>query len=144
MPWWGWVVVGAALLAAEIFVIPTDFYLVFLGVSALAVAFVLWLGLDLATSTQLALFAVLAVTSLVFFRRRFKRRTGGSAARVDDTLVGERGTAREAIAMGATGRVELRGAPWTARNVGPSAIEAGSAVVVERVEGLTLHVRRIE
>jgi membrane protein implicated in regulation of membrane protease activity len=26
MPWWGWIVVGAVLLGAELFVIPTDFY----------------------------------------------------------------------------------------------------------------------
>ena len=45
MPWWGWVVVGAALLGAEI-VVPTDFYLVFLGLSALAVGLVGAAGLE--------------------------------------------------------------------------------------------------
>lgn len=35
MPWWTWIVMGAALLALET-TIPTDFYLAFLGIAALA------------------------------------------------------------------------------------------------------------
>ncbi|HJY36904.1 MAG TPA: hypothetical protein VJ299_05540, partial [Steroidobacteraceae bacterium] len=34
MPWWGWLVLAAALLSIELFVIDAQFYLVFLGVSA--------------------------------------------------------------------------------------------------------------
>jgi membrane protein implicated in regulation of membrane protease activity len=37
MPWWGWIIVGALLMGAELFVIDAQFYLVFLGVSAIAV-----------------------------------------------------------------------------------------------------------
>ena len=37
MPWWGWILVGTLLLAAELFVVQADFYLVFLGFSALVV-----------------------------------------------------------------------------------------------------------
>ena len=36
MPWWGWILVAAILLGSELFV-TTEFYLVFLGVAALAV-----------------------------------------------------------------------------------------------------------
>jgi membrane protein implicated in regulation of membrane protease activity len=143
MPWWGWIVVGAVLLGAELFVIPTDFYLVFLGTSAIAVGAVAWTGLISSSSVEWILFAALAAVSLVFFRARFARRMAvASNPRVDDTLAGERGVAREAIEPGGAGHVELRGAPWSARNVGDAALEAGARVVVERVEGLTLFVRR--
>jgi inner membrane protein len=143
MPWWGWIVVGAVLLGAELFVIPTDFYLVFLGVSAIAVGAIAWTGLVASPTLEWLLFAAIAAVSLVFFRARFARRMAFAGnARVDDTLAGERGTAREAMAPGATGRVELRGTPWSARNVGDVALAAGEAVRVERVEGLTLFVRR--
>jgi len=141
MPWWGWIVFGALLLGAELFVIPTDFFLVFLGVSAIAVGAVTWLGVASAT-VQWLLFAAGAVVSLVLFRRRFAARTAQPANPRVEGLVGEVGTAREPIAAGATGRVELRGSPWSAQNVG-DAIESGARVRVERVEGLTLCVRRI-
>ena len=143
MPWWGWIVVGAVLLAAEIFVVPTDFYLVFFGLAAILVGGAAWLGLGLSPTGEWVLFAVLAVVLLVLFRSRLKARQQGDAQqRVDDTLVGERGNAIDAIAAGASGRVELRGVPWSARNLEGDALEAGVAVQVERVEGLTLFVRR--
>lgn len=31
MPWWGWLIAGAALLASELLLIDAQFYLVFLG-----------------------------------------------------------------------------------------------------------------
>ena len=34
MAWWSWMVLGAVLLAAELFAVDAQFYLVFLGVSA--------------------------------------------------------------------------------------------------------------
>ena len=33
--WWVWAVVGVLLLAAELFLVEADFFLVFLGVSAI-------------------------------------------------------------------------------------------------------------
>ena len=44
MPWWGWITVGALLLVAEITIVDLEFYLVFLGVSALAVGLSLVAG----------------------------------------------------------------------------------------------------
>jgi len=143
MPWWGWIVVGGVLLGAELFVVPTDFFLVFLGLAAILVGGVVWIASGVSVSAQWALFAVLAVVLLVGSRRRLRARLAGAAPpRVDDTLVGERGVAHAAIAAGAEGRIELRGTTWTARNVGEVAIEPKSSVRVERVEGLTLFVRR--
>jgi len=141
MPWWGWVVVGAVLLAAELFVIPTDFFLVFLGFAAFLVGILGLAGVALPEWGQWATFAVLAVVLLVFFRGWLRARFP-KATRADDTLVGEIAVAREALAAGATGRIELRGTTWSARNAGEAALAPGDRARVERVEGLTLHVRR--
>jgi membrane protein implicated in regulation of membrane protease activity len=141
MPWFLWIVTGALLLAAELFVIPADFFLVFLGLSAIAVGALAWLDLGLGASAQWALFAVLAAASVVAFRRRLAARAGAAGpARVDDTLVGERGVASDALPAGGGGRVELRGVPWSARNAGGNDLAAGARVRVQRVEGLTLWV----
>ncbi|RIL07244.1 MAG: hypothetical protein DCC71_03900 [Proteobacteria bacterium] len=144
MPWWGWIVVGAVLLGAELIAIPTDFFLFFIGVSAIAVGLVGLAGVALPAWGQWALFGVLSVAAVAGFRVLAKRRArgGAGAPRVDDTLVGELGTASEALAPGGVGRIELRGSPWSARNVGDAALPAGARVRVERVEGLTLLVRR--
>ncbi len=142
MPWWGWIVLGALLLGAELLLIPADFFLVFLGVSAMAVGGLAWLAVGLSPEIQWLLFAALSVVAFLLFRRRWAARAAHSANPRVEGLVGEVGTAREPIAAGGTGRVELRGSPWSAQNVG-DAIESGARVRVERVEGLTLCVRRI-
>lgn len=143
MPWWGWIVVGVLLLGAEILV-PTDFWLVFIGLAAIAVGLVVTLAPGLSDAAQWALFGGIAALSVLLFRgfvrKRFPSRRGDT--RVEDTLVGEHGRALEVLAPGAVGQVELRGSVWNARNAGEGPIEPDARVRVERVEGLTLHVRR--
>ena len=141
MPWWGWITIGAVLLGAELFVVPTDFFLVFLGVAAFVVGGIGFVGVELAPWAQWATFATLAVVSLVFLRG-FLRARWPKEARVDDTLVGEIAVAREPLAVGASGQIELRGSTWSARNAGDAPLAPGDRARVERVEGLTLHVRR--
>ncbi len=142
MPWWGWIVVGAVLLGSELFV-PTDFYLVFLGISALLVGALELAGLGAPVWAQWLLFAAFSVASLVLARQqlsaRFRDQRGLD---VDPTLVGEVAIVRERIDPGATGRAELRGSSWTARNAGEAPLEEGTRTRVERVEGLLIHVRR--
>lgn len=144
MPWWGWVSLGSMLLAAELFLVDAEFYLVFLGVAALAVGAAGLAGVDAPVWSQWLSFAVLAGAGMVFFRERIYGRIRGGAAGVKDALLDEVGTAREAIAPGAGGHAEVRGSVWNVRNAGETAIEAGARVSVERVEGLVLHVRRAD
>ena len=139
MPWWGWIAVGSVLLAAEVFV-PTDFFLVFLGASALLVGALGLVGWEGPVWAQWLVFAVLAVVTLVFLRGWLRARMA-SPSHVDDTLVGETAIAQEPIVPGGLGRVELRGTTWSARNVGTSAIAVSDRVPVVAVERLTLHVR---
>ena len=68
MPWWGWVTVGALLLAAEMTIVDLEFYLVFLGASAFLVGMPGLAGLPLPYWLQWIVFAFLSIASLVFFR----------------------------------------------------------------------------
>ena len=58
-----------------------------------------------------------------------------------DTMIGEMAKALEDIAVDAVGKAEMRGTAWDARNVGNAAIVRSQRCRVERVEGLTLHLR---
>jgi len=141
MPWWGWILAGALLLAAEMGIVSADFYLVFLGVAALAVGLLGLAGLAGPVWFQWLLFAVLGVGSLVGFRGRVYERVHGNRRSLPEGVVGDTAVAGEAIAAGAIGSVELRGARWSARNEGPAVIEPGARVRVEGTEGVLLRVR---
>ncbi len=46
MPWWMWIVTGAILLGAELFIIDAQFFLVFIGVSALVTGGLAYVGMS--------------------------------------------------------------------------------------------------
>lgn len=142
MPWWGWITVGALLLVAEITIVDLEFYLVFLGVSALAVGLALVAGLALPFWLQWLVFAALAIVSLVVFRQRiYAHLRPGAEGTIQDGVDGELAIAVASIPPGASGGVMLRGTRWTGRNQGNVVIPAGASCRVERRQGLILDVR---
>ena len=141
MPWWGWILVGAILLGSELFV-ATEFYLIFLGVAAVAVGLFGLLAFEPAVWQQWLGFAALSLVFLVGFRRRVSALFDPGAAQVRDRVVGEIGTASDAIAPGGMGQAELRGSVWTAHNVGSEALAPGDRFRAIGIEGLTLEVTR--
>ena len=107
--WWQWLVLGFALMIAEL-ATPGGFYVIFFGLSAVVVGLLAGAGVAGPMSAQLLLFAVLAVASLVLFRRRLLQLFQSDPQRPPvDRLVGEVGTSTEDLAPGQVGRVELHG-----------------------------------
>lgn len=142
MPWWGWIAAGMLLLVAELGLVDAAFYLVFLGIAALIVGALELVGIALPFWLQWTLFALLAVASLVLFRGKvYDRLRGGATGEIAEGVTGDTAVARETIAPGARGRVDLRGAEWAAHNCGATPIAAGARCRVERAAGLTLEVR---
>ena len=145
MPWWGWITIGALMLAAELAFVDAEFFLVFLGVSALLVGSVELSGTLLVWWGQWLLFAALSIGSLVLFRQRvyglMRPPPEGDVQRGVD---GDVATASEAIEPGANGHVDLRGSTWQAINDGDVRIEAGARCVVVRSESVTLRVKPTE
>lgn len=140
MVWWAWLVLGVGLLAAEMFVIDAQFYLVFIGLSAVIVGLAALVGLDLAPWVQWLLFSALAVVAMLTFRRRLYERVRGRTGHVEERLtVGDRLAVASRLEPGQSGRVDYRGTTWTARNVGTTPIEAGREARIVHVDGLTLH-----
>jgi len=142
LTWWMWMILGLVLLACEM-ITPGTFYFMFLGISGLLTGLVAWLAPDLPGWAPWLLFSVFAAISLAFFRKPLleKFKLNAKHGHKVDSLVGETALALEDIAPGAIGKVELRGASWTACNAGTQAIQRAGRPRVERVEGLTLYIR---
>jgi membrane protein implicated in regulation of membrane protease activity len=135
--WWVWTLLGLFLLILEVQAFG-GFYLAFFGAGALLVGLLVAVGWVASAWLEWLLFSVFSVAALVLFRRPILRKlTPHPHARVD-ALVGEIAVAGEDIPSGATGKAELRGTVWTARNAGPTTLPKDTRCRVERVEGLTL------
>src|SRR5690606_23276070 len=142
MPWWGWLIVGVALLAAEMFLIDAQFYLVFLGVAAALVGLFGWAGIPLPAWAEWLALAAFSLITMIALRRRVYERGGGRSGEVEQRVaLGGRVVAPAPRAAGQTCRVDYRGSSWSARNVGEQPIEAGTEAVIAHVDGLTLHVK---
>ena len=142
MSWWAWLVVGAALLGVEMFLLDAQFYLVFLGASAAIVGLLGLVGVPLPEWVQWLTFAALAIATMVSFRKRVYELVRGRTGHVEERLtLGDRVVVPVRLEPSQSCRVEYRGSSWTARNVDQAAIEAGREAVIAHIDGLTLHVR---
>ena len=139
--WWMWLVLGLVLMALEV-VTPGGFFVLFFGIGAAFVGLLDFAGLHMSFPAQGLLFVIIAVVSIILFRKPLQQRFQGNMpkGRVDN-LVGETARALEDIPAGGIGKAELRGSAWNAHNIGDAPIPGSTRCRVERVDGLTLHVR---
>jgi len=140
MTWWGWMILGAVLLGAELFAVDAQFYLVFLGVSAAVVGLATLFGVVMPEWGQWLAFAIVSLVFFLTFRKALYDKIRGGGQGFQNTIAGDSVNVAEDLPPGRDARAEYRGTEWTIRNVGASAIGAGTRAKVVKVDGLTLHV----
>ena len=141
MYWWAWIAVGAILLGSELAFIDAQFYLVFVGASAFVVGMLQLVGIASAVWLQWLIFAALAASSLITFRRQIYDRMRRKLPPLKGGPAGEIVTLPADLPPGESCRLEYRGCSWSAVNAGLGVIAAGSRARIERVDGLTLVLR---
>jgi hypothetical protein len=140
MIWWQWMVLGTLFLGAEI-AIDAEFYLVFLGISALTVGLLGTTSIELPIWGQWLAFSGIAVASLIIFRARVYNKIRGEVPDRSEGVDGELAVVSEEILPGQMGSAKLRGAIWQARNVGNEPLAAGSRAIVQKTNGLVIDLR---
>lgn len=138
MPWWGWLIVGLLLFGSELLVVDAAFYLVFVGAAAVLTGLVVMGGVEMEYWAQWLLFSVLAVTTMIFFRKRLYEKLRGGRADYGDGFAGDIIRLEAPLAPGASCRLSYRGANWTVTNRGSDEIAAGIDVKIEKTDGLTI------
>jgi inner membrane protein len=143
IPWWVWVVAGLGLTLLELLV--PSFFLLWFGVSALMVGFVVWLSPDLSLAAQLSLWILLCVLLVFAWFRVFKPDDRTRTGQSDSDAVGEIGLLVGPIAPFERGRVRfqqpiLGSEEWACMADEPLA--AGTRVRVICIEGQFLKVER--
>ena len=141
MPWWGWMIVGALLLIAELTLVDAQFYLVFIGISAMLVGLLTLGDPGLSVTWQWLCLGILSVVTLVFFRRRVYTKLRSSGPELKSPLIGQLITVPENLNPGERCRIELQGTLWTATNDGDGLLQSGSSARVAAVDGVVLKLR---
>lgn len=139
MIWWYWMLLGLLLFGAEMMT-PGGFYMLFFGLSALIVGTLAGLDVIEADWLQWLLFSGIAVSALLLGRGSLAAMMHTHAAEMPDidSMAGELAIPLEPLPIGETGKAELRGTTWTAKNVGTAPLGKGQRGRVTHVEGLTL------
>jgi membrane protein implicated in regulation of membrane protease activity len=119
-----WVVLGFALIAAEMFL--NAFIIIFFGIAAVLVGVLLWLGMPGGSGLPFFVFGGLSVGLLLLLRSRFQNWFKGAteAAHLDDDFLGRDAVVESGFdtASPHRGKVSYRGASWDARTTaGPFA-----------------------
>jgi inner membrane protein len=141
MTWWYWILLGLGLTLFEL-VTPGGLFAIFFAVAAIVVGLLDLAGVGGADWVQWVLFSVVALASLALFRRPLLARLRLNERGTDvDSLSGELVNPLATIGPGETGRAELRGSTWNARNVAAAAVAAGQRCRVVGVRGLELDIR---
>jgi len=135
-----WLVLGLILLIAEMASGTT--YLLWPAVAAFAVALLAWL-VPMGWAVELIVFALLIIVLTFFGHPIVKRwRNEGAASGLNErstTLIGVRGVVQN-FANG-VGSVKVQDTVWRATS--DEALDAGQAVEVAAVDGVTLKVKRV-
>jgi inner membrane protein len=146
--WYIWLALGALFIVAEIF--TTGFVLLWFGVGALVAALLAWtglVGLPLQIVAFLAVSIALTVASRTIFERFFMRGSPGRELKMGlDTLPGRMGVVVEpSKGVMQEGAVRVFASTWRAFPAeGEEPLLEGEQVQIERVEGASVYVRRVD
>ncbi len=145
--WYIWLILGVLFIVAEIF--TTGFVLLWFGIGALVAALLglAGVGLPFQILAFLAVSIALTVASRTIFERFLMRGSPGRELRTGiETLPGRVGVVVEASA-GALheGAVRVFASTWRAFPAeGEEPLREGEEVQIERVEGASVYVRRVD
>ena len=143
--WILWTILGVVLVIAEVF--TPGFVLLWFGVGALAAALAAFVGAGLAAQFVVFITVSAALTALsrTIFVKYFSTQDEPEGMKMGvASLPGQVGTVVSS-SQGALneGAVKVYGSVWTAYPAeGEPPLEAGDRVVVERLQGASIYVRR--
>lgn len=135
-----WVVLGVGLLILEIFTV--SFYSIFFGIGALVTAFLVYLGVADDLTSQIVIFGLSSMVSLLFFRKRILDLFTKSSKEFKE-IVDEFAKVSVEIPAQGEGKVFYRGSDWIAYQKDGKSIALNAKVVIKKIDGIKLIVESV-
>lgn len=144
LDFWHWWAIGIALISLEAFIFST--FLLWPGISALVMGFIVLVAPDMDWKFQVGLFAVLSVLTSIAWQKWQKNNPPKSDHPNLNvrgaSFIGRRVTLAEPLANG-RGRLEIGDGWWTVSSVNGANIDAGVDVEVVEAKGGTLTIKPV-
>lgn len=140
-----WFIIGAVLLLAEFGI--TGLLTIFFAFGAFCISILLFF-FDFSLSTQLLLFSLISLGSLLLLRKYLKniftgkKSTDPGSEALEDGFTGKTAVAKTAFTAGGTGKVEFNGTGWEAES--SENIEAGSRVLITGKDSIVLKIKNLK
>lgn len=131
-----WVIIGTAMLIAEL--LSVSFVFAFLGVGAFVTAMLTWTGILPAISEQLLCFSIVSVVSLFGLRKPLRTLIKRGKSLEYSEYVGDKATVVKAIPIQGEGRIFYRGTEWIAIAKNGQEIHKGKQVIIKELDGIKL------
>jgi membrane protein implicated in regulation of membrane protease activity len=121
------------LLILEIF--TTSFYAIFFGIGALVTSLFVYLGLAEELSTQIIIFVLSSIVSLLFFRKRILELFTKNSSEFKE-IIDEYAKVSKEIPANGEGKVFYRGSDG-------KLIKEGTKVLIKKIDGIKLIVEEV-
>ncbi|MFN8343585.1 MAG: NfeD family protein [Spirosomataceae bacterium] len=131
-----WIIIGAAMLIAEL--LSVSFVFAFLSLGAIVTAILTWTGILPAISEQLLCFSIVSVLSLFGLRKPLKALVKREKSLEYSEYVGDKATVVKSIPTQGEGRIFYRGTEWIAVAEDGQEINKGKQVVIKELDGIKL------
>jgi len=142
---WVWGALGLILLSVEMAIGTFD--ILWFGIAALCVSFVMWLFPNMPHAAQFVMFAVISLTSLAIWRFHYKKtETHSRVGQAQGQEIGRVGTIIKACGPNQNGKVRftqglMGDREWTA--ISDEVINEGTKATVIAVEGNALRIKAV-
>ena len=140
--WWIWIIVGVLLIIGEIF--TAGFFLIWFGIAAIIAGIIAFFELDVVW--QGLAFVIISAILLAGTRRLAERFTKKQPPGIGaDRFINQTGIVLEEINNDKnTGRIRVQKDQWRAESLEGDIIAEGSKVLVVKIEGTRLVVKKTE
>lgn len=134
-----WLCLGIVLIVAELMTLT--FVLLFFGVSALLTALFIALGLE-NIYAQIVIFSLMGLSGIFLFRKKMVQAVQVKGAHNIDGMKNASFNLDADIPQGGSAAITYRGIPWTAVNESGENLSKGERVVIDRMDGVKLVVKK--
>ena len=144
-PVFTWCFVGVILLIIE-FMLP-GFVIFFFSLGAFIVALICLLFPSVTINSQLIIFLITSILTLVFLRKWFTNIFSGifnhksEMPKNIDSYVGKTAVVTQKISEDVNGKIEFHGTEWSA--IANTAIDKGERVIITKQDNITFEVKKI-